>query len=256
MIEMLEKVNNYIKLSKVSDLKENASGVYVIVNPLGKIYVGSSKNIKRRFYLYRGLYEKSQKKLFNSLKKYGVDSHSFIVVCNCDFESLYKNEREIGEFFQCLDREIGLNLMLPGFGEKKLKMSQEVKDKIGNAHRGKKISKEQIDKIILATKGKKQSKEHINKRKMFGKNNPRYGKDSPMKGKTHSLEVRKKISRNLKGKMCLGKNPRAKKVLDEETGKIYSCAKEASNDLKINYSTIKAWLQGRNNNFRFKYLTE
>jgi hypothetical protein len=64
-----------------------------------------------------------------------------------------------------------------------------------------------------------------------------------------SCEKNKKWkSEILKNSMALGKNPRAKKVIDIETNKVYSCIKEASLDLGINYSTLKSYLNGRSKN--------
>lgn len=43
-------------------------------------------------------------------------------------------------------------------------------------------------------------------------------------------------------------NPNSKKVIDKNTGAIYTSIKEAALSLDINYSTLKAMLQGYNPN--------
>jgi group I intron endonuclease len=251
-----EKLSEIQSTLGAESFDEDSCGVYIIVNPKGCIYVGSSNNIKRRFYQYRRLGEKSQLKLHNSLEKYGIDSHQFIVVINCELSDLYKYERIVGDFFNCLDRYDGLNLMLPGYGTKKLKMSEETREKISKAHKGKKLSPEQIEAISKFHKGRKQTKEHIEKRKMFGEKNPMYGKPHPSRGKKVSDEVLKKMSESRIGKFKLGENGNSKKVLDLFTGKVYTSAKEIAIEFNINYSTLKARLQGRikQEPRRFKYV--
>lgn len=229
-------------------------GVYAILNPNDQIYIGSSTNIDRRFYQYRGLYETSQHKLYNSLNKYGVDSHNFFIVEYCDVSQLYMKERKWGDYFNCLDRYEGLNLCLPGYGDVKKTMSKETREKIGKAHRGKKLSKKQKEALMSSLVGVKQTEEHINKRKMFGKDNPAYG-NTYRKGIKHTKATREKISKGKKGKYTLGDNPNAKKVIDNSDGKVYSSAKEVSQEFNINYSTLKAWLQGVNRGSgRFEYV--
>ena len=47
-------------------------GIYKITNPKGKIYIGQSVNIEKRFSSYKSIRNcHYQIKLFNSLKKYG-----------------------------------------------------------------------------------------------------------------------------------------------------------------------------------------
>lgn len=45
---------------------EKITGIYKITSPSGRIYIGSSKNIRRRFYSYKNLHCKDQPKLYNS----------------------------------------------------------------------------------------------------------------------------------------------------------------------------------------------
>lgn len=55
-------------------------GIYKITNPNGKIYIGQSTNIDKRFYRYKRLECKGQIKLYNSLKKYGWDAHIIEII--------------------------------------------------------------------------------------------------------------------------------------------------------------------------------
>ena len=247
--QKLLNIQSEIKVPKV------ISGVYLIVNPKGKVYVGSSNNIERRFYQYSRMCEKGQHKLYNSLVKYGLDNHDLIVLEYCPPEKLYERERYWGEYFGVLDRDKGLNLVLPGHGDLKSRMSESVRRKIGLAHKGKKVSFEQAEAFKNRVTGIKQTPEHINKRKMCGERNPAYGKPSSFRGKKHTPESKAYMSAIRKGKRVMGDNSNAKKVIDNKTGIIHSCAKEVALEFNINYSTLKAWLQGINkNDGRFEYV--
>lgn len=236
--------------SELKAPKGQLGGVYAIVNPIEQVYIGSTTSFKRRFYQYKGMYEKKQKKLYNSFLKYGVDNHQFVILEYCEKQNLKKRERFWGEFLNSIDETKGLNDIIP-FGL----CSVHIRNKIGIKHKGKKLTKKQIEALVNSVKGKKQSAEHIEKRKMFGKRNPAFG-NPYFKGHHHSDESKKEMSRLRKGRGLLGDNPNSKKVLDTKTGVVYSSAKEISVTLEINYSTLKSWLQGRNNNVRFKYIVE
>jgi group I intron endonuclease len=139
-------------------------GIYKITNPTGKIYIGQSINIEKRwkYYISESLNKRDhQNKLFNSLKKYGPENHIFEIIEKCSIEQL--NEREIywGEYFNCTDQKIGLNLRELGkqgqwTEEAKLKLSKsqtgvkrhtnESKAKISNKLKGTKYTDEQKKK--------------------------------------------------------------------------------------------------------------
>jgi group I intron endonuclease len=105
-------------------------GIYKITSPSGKIYIGSSKNILRRFYLYRLLRCHQQIKLYHSFIKYGVNEHVFEIICECDACELYKLEGYYGNLFNVLDNAVGLNLRLPSLGEEYQHISDESRKRI------------------------------------------------------------------------------------------------------------------------------
>ena len=90
-------------------------GIYKITNPKGKIYVGKSKNILSRFNSYYKIQHcKQQRKLYNSLKKYGPENHIFEILEECDLSVI--NEREIYWILSLGCIEFGLNLTHGGDG--------------------------------------------------------------------------------------------------------------------------------------------
>jgi group I intron endonuclease len=58
-------------------------GIYKIISPKGRIYVGQSTNIKSRWLHYVSLDCTDQPKLYNSFLKYGVKNHKFKVLEEC-----------------------------------------------------------------------------------------------------------------------------------------------------------------------------
>lgn len=111
-------------------------GIYKITNPKGKIYIGQSTNINKRFKQYKIIDCKNQIKLYNSLSKYNPENHLFEILEECEEELL--NEKEIywGSKFNVLDKN-GLNLKL---GNGKGSCSEQTKNKMRKAKIGKKDS--------------------------------------------------------------------------------------------------------------------
>lgn len=133
-------------------------GVYKIVNPIGKIYIGSSKNIYNRWNFYNKLYCKKQIKLYNSFVKYGVKNHIFEIIAIEQPENILKYEHILGIHYNVLDREIGLNLKLPRYEDVPAVYSNETKLKMSNSAKGntsrknKKASEESKLRMKLAKK--------------------------------------------------------------------------------------------------------
>ena len=152
-------------------------GIYKITNPNGKIYIGQTVNIEKRFKEYKNIHAtlKPQIKIYNSLKKYGPENHKFEIIEECFLDQL--NEREIywGMYFKTLESEFGLNLRL---GKGRGLVSQETKNKIGDKNKKPK-PKEFGKKISLLKKGKPNI---LNR------------------GTTRSQEVKDKMSQNITGK--------------------------------------------------------
>jgi group I intron endonuclease len=108
-------------------------GIYKITSPNGRIYIGQSINIEKRWSYYKKIKCGQQRKIYNSLKKYGPENHVFEIVEECDIDLL--NERELywGKFFDSLSKN-NLNLRL---GKAQGKVSDETKSKISQSNLGK-----------------------------------------------------------------------------------------------------------------------
>ena len=111
-------------------------GIYKIVNPNGRIYIGQTTNHLIRWKKYEKLQCKDQPSLYASLKKHGWEAHNKEIIEECDEHQL--NERELywGNFYNVLGKS-GLNSKL---GESNGRYSDEAKQKISEALLGRKIT--------------------------------------------------------------------------------------------------------------------
>jgi group I intron endonuclease len=177
-------------------------GIYKIINPEGKIYIGQSINIEKRWRYYSSQYHNKadkQNKLFNSFKKYGVNNHLFKIIECCDV--LLLNEREIfwGEFYKCIDPNLGLNLRELG---KQGKWTEEAKLKLSKIQTGKlrhtPESRAKISKALTGTKYTEDQKQKCSENS--GMRNKINHTGGSKKGWIRSNESRNTISKAKLGK--------------------------------------------------------
>lgn len=200
--------------------KEKICGIYKIINPSGKIYVGESYDIERRFRNYNNLRCKAQTKLYNSLVKHSPDRHIFTIIEECSIEDLKCKERYWQDFYNVLSKN-GLNLKLTKCGELKMIPSEETRMKISKANKGQ--------------KGK------------TGKDNPMYGllgENNPNFGSKRTEEQRKNMSIAQMGKGSGCNNNRAVKVIDTETKIVYCSIDEAIKAFNISRTNFNRYMKG------------
>lgn len=61
-------------------MRNKIIGIYKITSPNNRIYIGQSRNIKRRLYRYSRLECKEQPILYRSLLKYGIENRRWYVL--------------------------------------------------------------------------------------------------------------------------------------------------------------------------------
>jgi group I intron endonuclease len=204
-------------------------GIYKIISPINKIYIGKSIDCVKRKSFYKRLACKNQIRLFNSIKKYGWDKHKFEILCQCSESELNNYEIYYIALFQCFDNKYGLNLRSGGEGGKH---SGETKQKMRKMKLGTKHKPETIIRMKNSHKGNKYSV-----------------------GRKHSIETLKKMSDSHLGKKyawmsdsCGSKNHAAKKIIDINTKVIYETVTEAAIKNNFKISTLSAMLIGQNKN--------
>lgn len=269
-------------------------GIYKITSPSGKIYIGQSSDIKRRFYCYSVINNcENQIRLKRSLLKYKPENHIFEIIEECSVNLLSERERYWQEHYNVLG-EKGLNCKLTSTDTKNALLSDETKIKISKANKGRIISKETRDKMSKSRTGLKKSdcikvinisnniiynslEEAIKKESI--KHSPSYmramllnlkhnftnlrylnKKDIPVLEKPKHSRVGTKHSTNSKSKISdkkKGNNCSGKKVVNVITNLIYESAKkafESQTEIK-KYGTFRAMLSGHlKNKTNYKYL--
>ena len=78
---------------------ERICGIYKITSPTGRVYIGQSVDIKRRIRVYRYPEQvKSQRKLYDSLNKYGYEKHKFETFNHADYKPKYLSKYTLVTF--------------------------------------------------------------------------------------------------------------------------------------------------------------
>lgn len=210
-------------------------GIYKITSPSGKIYIGQSVDINRRFAKYNSIENtKEQPALVRSFIKYGVINHIFEIIEECLFEELNDRERYWQEFYDVL--KYGLNCQLVPTDTLPMIISEETKKKIGDGNRGKKLSQETKNKI-----SKNHAKHNLGK-KLSDKTKRKLSEFN--KGKKLSEETKLKMSKL----EC-----RCRKIIDVDTNIIYNSIVEVSKLFNINLQRLRYFLQTYKQYENFKY---
>lgn len=126
----------------IASLERGTIGIYKIVSPSGRVYIGQSRCLKSRFSNYRSQDTRYQPILGNSFKKYGVFKHTFEVLEICVFEDLNLKERYWQDFYDVCNKSKGLNCILVATDEKVAEVSKETREKISKSLSGRTRSKE------------------------------------------------------------------------------------------------------------------
>ncbi len=139
-------------------------GIYKITNPLKGIYIGQSVNIEKRFKTYKLNNCKSQRALYNSFLKYGIDKHKFEILCECNIEELNDKERYYQDLYSVLNGK-GLNCRLTTSKDKSGHLSIFTKIKIKESNIGKNLGKKHTDEAkIKISKSSKGNKHNLGKK--------------------------------------------------------------------------------------------
>lgn len=187
------------------------TGIYKITNPVGRIYIGESLNIEKRWNIAYRLYQcKGQVRLYNSFKKYGIESHVFEIVEECLEQDLKVRERYWQDYYSVIGPK-GLNCKLTPTNEQKGKFSEETKQKISKAALGRSSHR----------KGKK-------------------GKKLPPRSDIHLQRLRKPKSKEAAVRMAEGHK---KPILDIKTGLVYRSRKDAAIELEKSRGAISYYVR-------------
>lgn len=217
--------------------KKGTTGIYKITSPTGRIYIGQSINIESRFYHYKLLRCESQIKLYNSLNKHGVKSHTFEIIEICSIDKL--NEREY--YWQMYYNSIknGLNCIINHPNKEKYiptmsfrKKLSEINTGEGNPnwgkrgklspHYGVKVKESTKELLRKANLGKKYP-EHVNIKK------GRKGTENPFYGRKHDEKLIRRMTVAQSNRVL---------IIENGVETIFECVSDCANYFKCTTKNI------------------
>lgn len=262
-------------------------GIYKITNPKGKIYIGQSINIEKRFTAYKRLHCKSQTILYGSFLKYGIKKHKFEIVIECLESELNEKERYYQDLYSVMGKN-GMNCKLTKSNDRSGEYSEETKRKLSIATSlnriGYKHTEETKLKISLFHKGNKyglgrKMPEHLKEKMLkihtgnkhnLGKKSSDYKKmkiSEANKGNKYNLgrklsDEHKKILMSCNKGKIVSQETKEKQsesskkiIINLETGVFHFGIKEISDTYEVKFGTITHRLNGRyKNNTSFIYV--
>lgn len=245
------------------------SGVYQILNTnTDKRYIGSSQNIIGRLNDHiKGLHAGNHHSnyLQRAWNKYGPSSFKFQSIEICSKDKLIEREQYWMDFYESYNSEKGYNAAPKAGNCRGVKHTEETKEKLRNAwsyekhvtpeiiekrrqaRLGYKFSEETKQKIGIANKGKKRTDEQRAVISEYGKGRIPWNKGkklgtqsaelvekrvAPLRGRPRSEEIKKKISTSRKG--IVFSEETKKKMSDSHLGVPLSeeCKRKISSVLK------------------------
>lgn len=132
--------------------------IYKITSPTGRIYVGKTTSLNNRITAYRNLNLgiRKQKMIYNSIMKYGWNSHKFEVLAEVPIDVLSEKEKQMIQEFNSYhyNNPNGMNLTLGGDGVLGRRDSEETKKRRADKIRGRHHREESKILMSLRKKGK------------------------------------------------------------------------------------------------------
>ena len=226
-------------------------GIYKITSPSGKVYIGQSWDIEKRLKVYKNIDCKGQRKLHNSLLKYGYLNHKIEIVHQLpiDVEQDILDNYEILYIFQY--SSVGIDLLNIKLGGRGGKNSEETKkilsDKFSQEHY--KLYFSSIMKGRKNSLGRKISEQHKLKISAANKNKPKTEKQR--------IVAKNRMMGNTLGYGKTGANSNTgRKVTCLDNGITYDTIRIAANSLGVNEGKIPQVCRGkllRTGGLKFKY---
>lgn len=247
-------------------------GIYKIVSPTGRVYVGQSRDIVRRQKTYKSLTRSNNKqvRLYRSFIKYGIEAHIFDIIEECTFEELNNRERFWQDYYKVLGSG-GLNCILTETDKLPRVYTIEVRAKMSRVRNERGIGKGVRHYLYGKNKTEAQKNIHSNTMKAYFKVNKH-----PMLDKKQTEETRTKIS-NTRLRMGIGKgelhylygkevsqeikdkirqtliktdrkrgnSPTSKLVLDTQTGVFYESLKDAAEAISVEYKKLSSMITNK-----------
>lgn len=176
-------------------------GIYKFVSPSGKVYIGQSWDIEKRFKDHGRHYKQARHtmKFYNSIRKYGFESHKFEIIHElpADVDQCVLDSYE--QLYMDFYRDGGFELLNLKEGGSNGKLSEELKQKM----RGRTVSNETRSRLSESRKGLKLSDEVKKKLRERRRLNPHTRKETQDEAlaKIHQSNIGKKTPQEKKEKI-------------------------------------------------------
>lgn len=149
------------------------SGIYEIKNTINnKVYIGLSSNIRNRFNYHRYALRNSvhtNRFLQGDWDIYGEKNFMFNIIEQCSEDYLSEKEVKFIAMYRATDRKYGYNILQGGgFPD----MTEEIKQRISESHKGKIVPIETVEKFSTSQIGKVMSVESRSKMSETKKKKP------------------------------------------------------------------------------------
>lgn len=172
--------------------------IYRITSPSNRVYIGITCNFNQRFSVYKSNVASKQTLIYNSIKKYGFESHQVEVIDSFRGNLSYAQGKEmfwVRSYMSNKNRypeQNGLNLTDGGDGTRGYKQSQEKIEKQRQKMLGRKQDPEVVRKRAEKQRGRKMNFTHMTEefKKKLSEANKLY---------RHTEEAKKKIGEASKG---------------------------------------------------------
>lgn len=230
-------------LNRNQKIKKQMIGIYKITSPTGKVYIGQSWDIKRRWSDHKSASMRSRLKssrLVKSIEKYGMESHSLTVLHELPEDVAQAILDVYEQLYMDVYKESGCELLNLKAGGSRGKHAEETKEKLSAIKIGRPLSEEHKAKLSKATKGIPKSDEHKQKLSAL-----RTGITLTDEHKEKLTGPRKKYGSWKSGN---GNQWQAKRVVDMETGIVYETIAKAAETVGLKRRTLEDMLKGVHKN--------
>ncbi len=219
--------------------------IYKIISPKKRIYVGSTININERFKSYYRLKCKTQVRLYNSFKKYGVENHEFIIITECTINEMFNLENYYGNLYNTLDDKFGLNCVLPKAGTTFNSRTLETRLKLSKSNKGKIVSDETKLKLRNINLGKPSKNKGKKIHTEESRNKMRISHTGKILNDNHKNNISKSLKNKLPKNHKLIIEKRSKIVLLNDYNIIFNSISETANFFKISPTIISLILNNK-----------
>lgn len=222
--------------------------IYKITSPTKKVYVGSTQYFKHRMSCYKRLKCEKQIRLYRSFVKYGVAKHKFEVICHCSKEEMFTLENYYGHLYNCLDKNFGLNCVLPKAGTTFNSRTEETRLKISKNNTGRVVSDETKNKIRVANIGKVSAMKGINFQTSESKLKMSVSHTGKKLTENHKNNIRLKHKGVKPKNFSMIKEMQNKAVIQPDYGIIFNSRTEAALFFNVSQSLISMMVLGKRSN--------